>query len=206
MTRATILTREERLTRFKKELLRKGIHVLIAISPTLAAYNRLLTAALLISGAVFYLCVEIFRVRRGGTIPVISKITALVARPRESGKIVIGPVTLALGAVISLLVFPPDTARAAIYALAFGDGLSGLVGRPFGRLRPPFLFGKSVEGSLVCFISVAASAYLATGHLAASLVTALVTTVVEALPLRNWDNIAIPLAAGFTLLAVEYAL
>jgi dolichol kinase len=24
----------------------------------------------------------------------------------------------------------------------------------------------------------------------------LVTTVVEALPLRNWDNIAIPLAAG----------
>jgi dolichol kinase len=154
-----------------------------------------MTLGALGAGALFYFTVELLR-KHGVQVPVIAKVTALVSRPRESGKLVLGPVTLAAGAAASLLVFPPETARIAIYALAFGDGLSGLVGRPFGRLRPPFLFGKSVEGSAVCFLSVAISAYLVSSNLRASLITALVTTVVEALPLRNWDNIAIPLAAG----------
>jgi hypothetical protein len=30
------------------------------------------------------------------------------------------------------------------------------------------------------------------------------TMIVEALPLRNWDNIVIPLAAGGALLAAEH--
>jgi dolichol kinase len=77
------------------------------------------------------------------------------------------------------------------------------VGRPFGKLRPRFLWGKSVEGSCVCLVSVLVSTYAVTGHGRASLVTALVTTVVEALPLRNADNIAIPLAAGFTVICMS---
>lgn len=191
--------------KFKKEALRKGIHLLIAFTPALAAVNRPLTIALLFTGSVFYLACEILR-RQGRVIPLLSRITAFAARPREAGKLVLGPVTLAAGAAVSLVIFPAIEAGSliscsvAIYALAFGDGLSGLVGRPFGKLRPRFLWGKSVEGSCVCLVSVLVSTYAVTGHGRASLVTALVTTVVEALPLRNADNIAIPLAAGFTVI------
>jgi dolichol kinase len=204
----------ERHERFKKELLRKGIHLLIALVPMLADINRPLAIALLCAGSLFYLGGEFLRFK-GRVIPLLSRITAFASRPRETGKLVLGPVTLALGALFALIIFPAfssslsaetgnnEAARAAIYALAFGDGLSGLVGRSFGKLRPKLLRGKSVEGSMVCFITVFMSTWAVTRRVPVSLVTALVTTVVEALPLRNVDNIAIPLAAGFSVVLFE---
>jgi dolichol kinase len=206
-------SREQR-ERFKKELLRKGIHLLIAFTPTIADINRPLSIILLCAGSLFYLGCEFLR-RKGHVIPLLSRVTVFASRPRETGKLVLGPVTLALGALFALVIFsafpssqPTEmgnnaAARAAIYALAFGDGLSGLVGRSFGKLRPKLLRGKSVEGSAVCFITVFISTWAVTRRVPVSLGTALVTMVVEALPLRNADNIAIPLAAGFSVVLFE---
>ncbi|MDR1230780.1 MAG: phosphatidate cytidylyltransferase [Spirochaetaceae bacterium] len=200
-------TNQNRRAQFKNELLRKGIHLLVAFIPALADHNRSFTIILLCAGSVIYLTGEIFRMR-GHSIPLLTRVTAFASRPREAGKFVPGPLTLALGAVLSLLIFPAITAdsrafHAAIYALAFGDGLSGLIGRPFGRFRPAFLFGKSIEGSIVCFVAVFISTCAVTGHPRISLATALTTTLVEALPLRNIDNIAIPLTAGFTVMLLS---
>jgi dolichol kinase len=212
-------THHDRREQFKRELLRKGIHLLIAFTPALAGINRPLTIALLCAGSLFYLVCEHLRLK-GRAIPLLSRITAFASRPREKGKIVLGPVTLALGAILALIIFPAlpslpsvpsseevnnEAAHIAIYALAFGDGLSGLVGRPFGRLRPRFLRGKSVEGSAICFITVFISAWAITRRVPVSLGTALVTTIAEALPLRNLDNIVIPLAAGFSTVLFEAA-
>jgi dolichol kinase len=214
MTPPSHLDRREQRARFKKELLRKGIHLLIAFTPALADINRPATIALLCAGSLFYLVCERFR-RKGRVIPILSRVTAFASRPRETGKLVLGPITLAAGALLSLIVFPAlppaapgtnEAAHAAIYALAFGDGLSGLVGRPFGRLRPKCLRGKSVEGSAVCFITVFISTWACTRRVSVSLGTALVTTIVEALPLRNADNIAIPLAAGFSVVLMNWLL
>jgi dolichol kinase len=198
------LTSRDRWERFKRELLRKGIHLLIAFTPALADINRPGTVILLCAGILFYLAGEILRLH-GRSIPLLTRITALASRPLEAGKFVPGPITLALGAILTLLIFPAIGAdsricHAAIYALAFGDGLSGLIGRPFGRLRPQFLLGKSLEGSAVCFIAVFISTYAVTAHSRTSLITAFATMLVEALPLRNADNIIIPLTAGFTVL------
>jgi dolichol kinase len=200
--------RKERRERFTKELLRKGIHLLIALTPLLADMHRPLTIALLCAGSLFYLTCEMLR-RQGRTVPLLSQVTAFASRPRETGKLVLGPVTLALGAILALVIFPAIGAgdnrasHVAIYALAFGDGLSGLIGRPFGRFRPVFLRGKSVEGSAVCFVTVLISTWAVTRRLPVSLVTALVTMIVEALPLRNVDNIVIPLAAGFSVVLFD---
>jgi dolichol kinase len=198
------LSARDRRARLKTELLRKGIHLLIAFTPALADVDRPLALILLCAGIFVYLAGEIVRMR-GHTIPLLTRITAFASRPREAGKLVLGPLTLALGAILSLLIFPAITAdnrvyHVAIYALAFGDGLSGLIGRPFGRFRPAFLFGKSVEGSVVCWIAVFTSTCAVTGQVRASLITALATMLVEALPLRNIDNIIIPLTAGFTVM------
>jgi dolichol kinase len=197
-------TKRDRRTQFKTELLRKGIHLLVAFTPAIADIDRPFTIILLCAGSIVYLTGEIFRLR-GRSIPLLTRVTAFASRPREAGKFVPGPLTLALGAILSLLIFPAITAdsracHTAIYALAFGDGLSGLIGRPFGRLRPAFLLGKSVEGSIVCFIAVFISTCAVTGQTRVSLATALVTMFVEALPLRNIDNIVIPLTAGFTVM------
>jgi dolichol kinase len=110
-----------------------------------------------------------------------------------------GPVSLGLGAILVLAIFPLPTAAIAIYALAFGDGFASLLGKPFGRIKPAFLLGKSVEGSLACFLAVFYCTWSVSRSLSVSLGVALTATMVEALPLDDFDNIAIPLAVALVV-------
>lgn len=183
----------------RTELIRKSIHLLIGLTPTLAAWNLGFTAALLGSGIIVYAYAEYLRIQ-GYEIVILSRVTALAARKRDAGKFVLGPVTLGLGALLALLLYPSKAAAIAIYALAFGDGLSSLVGRTFGSIRLPFTGGKSLEGSLTCFVAVLSSSYAVTLDLRASALIAAGATVLEAAPTKDLDNILLPVATG--LLAV----
>lgn len=178
------------------ELLRKSIHLLIALVPSLAAwFGRWPTMALLGLGTLVYTLCEILR-RAGIEVPLISRITSLAARKRDTGKFVRGPITLGLGAMLSLAIFPPGAASIAIYTLAFGDGLSSLVGKFFGRVKLPLTGGKSLEGSLTCFTAAFLSALLVGGKPLPALAVAAVATLTEAIPLKDFDNIVLPLVTG----------
>lgn len=179
----------------KTELLRKSIHLLIGLVPTLANWNFSLTVLLLASGILVYSYSELMRLR-GFEIAIISKVTALAARRRDAGRFVMGPVTLGIGALLALVLYPEPAASIAIYALAFGDGLSSLVGKAFGTVRIPFTGGKSLEGSLTCFLAVLCSAYAVSGDLARSAAIAFVATVTEAAPTKDADNVLLPSIVG----------
>lgn len=183
------------LTEIKTELVRKILHFLIALSPLMAAENRPLTVVILMAGTLFYTLTEYFRFV-GIKVPVISRLTGMAARTRDQGRFVLGPVTLGLGAMLSLLLYPSPAASIAIYALAFGDGFASLVGKIFGRIRPAFLAGKSVEGSLACFTAVFISAYMVFPNCRTAFFAALTAMLVEALPLEDYDNIALPITVG----------
>jgi dolichol kinase len=62
----------------------------------------------------------------------------------------------------------------------------------------PFTKGKSLEGSLTCFLVSLLSAFAISREFGPSLIIASVSTFVEALPAKDWDNILLPLAAGLT--------
>jgi phytol kinase len=179
----------------RTELLRKSIHLLIALVPSLASWNFGFTVALLGSGIIVYSYCELMRLN-GYDIVIISKLTALAARKRDTGRFVYGPVTLGMGAMMALALYPEPVAAIAIYALAFGDGLSSLVGRAFGTLRLPLTGGKSLEGSLTCFVAVASSTYAISGNTGGSLAVALIATVAEALPTKDLDNVLLPCVTG----------
>jgi Dolichol kinase len=185
----------------RAEIVRKTIHFLIALTPTLASINKMATAALLIIGTLGYTLMEWLRLS-GVKIPIISSITSMASRQRDIGNFVMGPVTLGLGALAALLLYPSNSAAIAIYALAFGDGIASLVGKFFGKWRPAFLSGKSVEGSMACFTAVLISAYAVCGNINIACIAAFTATVVEALPMEDYDNIAIPVTVG---LAVQFA-
>jgi dolichol kinase len=123
-------------------------------------------------------------------------VTALAARRRDGDGYVLGPITLGLGALLSLLLYPNLAATLAIYALAFGDGLSSLIGKTFGSLRIPFTGGKSLEGSLTCLVAVFVASYLLTGDLPRSFVVGLAATLIEAAPTKDLDNIILPVSVG----------
>jgi dolichol kinase len=182
-----------------REILRKSIHFMIALAPSLAALNRPLTLVLLAGGSLCYAAMERCRVS-GIHIPVVSHITELVSRRRS--RLELGPVTLGCGAFLALLCFPPAIAAVAIYALAFGDGLASLVGRAFGQHHPAFLHGKSLEGSAACFAAVFLAASIQYPP-STALTVAFAATLVEALPLKDYDNIAIPLVTGLVLSIVS---
>lgn len=179
----------------RTELIRKSIHLLIAVVPTLAAWNLWFTVVLLGVGIIVYTYAEILRIQ-GFEVMVLSKITAMAARQRDAGKFVMGPVTLGLGALLALVLYPQPAASIAIYALAFGDGLSSLVGRTFGTIRLPFTGGKSLEGSLTCFLAVLSAAYAVSYNAPRSALVALVATVVEAAPTKDIDNLLLPAVTG----------
>jgi dolichol kinase len=186
------------LYELKTEIVRKSIHFLIALSPSMAAVNRPLTVFVLMTGTLGYTLMEALRVS-GVKVPLISSLTQMASRSRDMGHFVLGPVTLGLGALLALLLYPAPAASIAIYALAFGDGFASLVGKFFGRLRPALLCGKSLEGSLTCFAAAFIAAYQVSGKLRIALPAALTAMVVEALPLDDYDNIALPVAVGLTV-------
>jgi dolichol kinase len=177
------------------ELVRKSIHFLIALTPALAALNRPLTQALLMLGVLFYSMMEYLRLA-GRAVPLISALTVLSSRSRDRGRFVLGPVTLGLGALLALLLYPSPAAAIAIYALAFGDGFASLIGKLFGRIRPAFLRGKSIEGSLACFCVVFMAAYGVVPSLKIAFLAASSATLVEAMPLEDYDNLALPVTVG----------
>jgi dolichol kinase len=186
------------LSGFKTEAIRKAIHFLIALSPGMAAINHSFTICLLTAGIVFYTCMECFRLS-GVQVPFISKITKLASRGRDDGKLVLGPVTLGTGALLALMFYPAPASAIAIYALAFGDGFASLTGKLYGSIRPSFMMGKSLEGSTACFIAVLASAFLVSHNLQTAIVAAVAGTVIEALPLEDYDNIALPVSVGLVV-------
>jgi dolichol kinase len=190
-TRASSLIQE-----FKSECIRKSIHFLIAFTPLLAAVDRNFAMIALTLGIIFYIYLETLRLS-GIEVPFFSIITRKASRPRDNNRFVLGPVTLGLGALLALLFLPETAANIAIFALAFGDGFASLIGRVFGHIRPAFLLGKSLEGSVSCFFSVFIASWYICGNAAASFTSASAATLCEALPLGDYDNIVIPLAAGF---------
>lgn len=174
-----------------KELFRKSIHLCTAFIPFLLSKFYYLTLILLSVVLVLYIVSELLRMR-GKQIPLFSSITMAAARKRDENRFVLGPVTLCGGVLLTALFFTPVPAKIGIYALALGDGLASLVGKIWGKKKIPFTGGKSYAGSFACFAAVLLSAFLCTFDVKIGFTVALCGMMIELLPLRDFDNVLIP--------------
>ena len=178
------------------ELIRKSIHLSIALVPVVAGtIGTAATLALLAAGTVLYTYAEVQR-HAGVSVPIISRITELAARQKDLNRFVLGPVTLGIGAMLALLLYPNPAATIAIFALAFGDGVASLFGKIFGRIRIPFTGGKTVEGSVACATAVAVSTYAVIPHPAIVVTVTVGATLLEVLPTGDADNLILPVGVG----------
>lgn len=179
-----------------KEIFRKLIHLCTAFVPFLLYHFYWPVEILLILAALGFSLSEILRLK-GINVPLVSQITNVAARKRDEGKFVLGPVTLVAGIIITSLIFDKTSYTIGILSLAFGDGLASLSGKLFGRLHIPFTEGKTVAGSLSCFIAIFCCAYSISCNAFASLMLALAGMAIEVFPLKDFDNILIPVILGF---------
>lgn len=180
----------------RTELVRKAIHLLIALTPGLALLTGIsFTLAVLASGTLLYAYAESLRLS-GRQVAIISYVTSIAARDRDRGHFVLGPVTLGVGAMLALMLYPEPAAFIAIYALAFGDGLSSLVGKTVGGPRIPFTRGKTIAGSTTCFLSVYFVVLAMTGSPKDAAMIAAGATLLEMIPSRDLDNLLLPVGVG----------
>ena len=186
---------KNQLTSLRKEFFRKTIHICTAFVPLFLHIARLPAILCLGAAGISYIVAESLR-WNGHEIPLISDITAAAARKRDENKFVLGPVTLVAGIITTALLWNENAAAVGIFALAFGDGLASLAGKTFGKIRVPYTHGKTVEGSLTCFAAIFSSTFFVTNRCDMALTVAVAGALIEVLPLKDFDNLLIPVLLG----------
>jgi len=193
---------KKQLISLRKEFFRKTIHICTAFVPTMLHFAYIPTLICLFFAGVSYIVAEKLR-SAGHEIPLISDITAAAARKRDENKFVLGPVTLVLGVLLASLLWEEIPAACGIYALAFGDGLASLAGKTLGKIHIPYTHGKTAEGSLTCFAAIFSSCFFVTQNCQIALVVATAGALFEVLPLKDFDNLIIPVLIGGIVTAMK---
>ena len=108
--------------------------------------------------------------------------------------------------LLTIITFPKPMALIAIYTLAIADPLSAIVGIKFGKHK--VTKNKSLEGSAAFFTATfICSVIILSGYQGSltgviifiSLALALLSSILELIPLKIDDNLTIPLFTAFTL-------
>jgi dolichol kinase len=180
----------------KQELRRKSIHLSMIIIPvwvyvTPPSWGLLgLIIATLATVALDLLRLSDQRLRRF----FLQLFRSMIRRHEEEH--LLGSTYFMIAALLSTIAFDKMIAIAALTFLVLGDSAAAFAGKKFGR---PTYWGKSIQGSLACFVVCATigSAVLANGWVA--LVGAVAATVAEALPLPMDDNMRVPILSGLAM-------
>ena len=174
---------------------RTGVHASALLIPFVAEVtSKSIVVVALVAATVVYIVSEALRLR-AKSVPFITRFTLAMSREDESPRLVVAPVYLAVGVVLSLLAFPKNIAYASIAIVAVGDPVASYVGRKLGRIH---VRKKTLEGFTAGLIASFAVALIwAPPHLAlAGSVTGMLLELLGVLD----DNLAIPIGAGSAML------
>jgi dolichol kinase len=180
--------------------LRKLIHIstlLVPILTELTSKTVVLSALSII--AITYALGEVSRLK-GRRVPLLTPFTLRMSRPDERDRFIVRPLYLAVGIILTLLLFPTNIAYASIAILALGDPVAAYVGERFGHSH--VRRRKTLEGLVAGFIAAFLVAALIVSPLAA-FVGSIGGMLMELLDTPD-DNLTMPIAAGalMTLLSL----
>jgi dolichol kinase len=174
---------------------RTVVHVSALLIPFFAETTSKFTIVVaLIATTLVYILSEALRLR-GKSIPLITRFTLVMRREDESPRLVVAPIYLAVGVVLSLLAFPKNIAYASITIVAVGDPVASYVGRKLGRIHVRQKTLEGFAGGLI--VSFAAALLWVPPHLA--LAGSAAGMLLELLGLLD-DNLTIPIGAGSAML------
>jgi len=187
----------------KNEILRQTIHIGSFSTPFICTYllDPHTFSIIILFIFALYIISEALRIR-GRNLPVTSTITWKTARKPELYEIATAPALFAIGIVLSLVFFPTPINYAPIATLTLGDGFATIFGKTIGRTVIPLNKGKTVEGSVFGFIFALSGALIFVNPTKA-LVSSVIGTLVELLPLPIDDNLTIPITTGLALTLIS---
>jgi len=193
------LPKNMRRTRFywKRELFRKGIHALGSVIPFVARFHTPLSISILSGALLLYGISEIFRYM-GMSFSPIALITRKAQRMDEKRGIIIGPIFLGLGILLTICVFDYSVYLPAVLIVSVSDCLSAIVGILFGKVYIFRSRKRTVEGSFAFFAASSIILFL-TVDPAMAIPAAVIATILEIIPVYNIDNLLVPFGTALFL-------
>ena len=187
----------------RASLTRKLIHLAMAVMPALGwsvSYClALISSATMLAAA---LALELARRWWPWCNRLLWRLLPTVFRTSEA-RGALGSTWFGMGALLSLLLFGRDTGGTAVLFLAWGDPVAEIVGRRWGAAGQ----GKTVVGSLGCFMACLVAGFVGVGLGGlspwAALVGAVVATMVERWSPPPNDNLWMPLLSGLGIAATQ---
>jgi dolichol kinase/phosphoserine phosphatase len=196
------LPKQLRSDRFywRREYLRKGIHLLGAAVPFLARSRESSAAIILASVVVLYFLSELLRFRGIRATP-LGSVTQRAKRTAEKEGVIYGPILLGIGILATILLFARPVYLPAVLVVSVSDSFSAVVGKRFGRIRVLGLHNRTLEGSAAFFVS-ALAILLLTRTPVEALCAAALGTLIEVFARWSLDNLFIPLGVALCLSAL----
>jgi phytol kinase len=184
------------------EYLRKAVHFSALLVPVFSELTSksvvLITLSILI---VVYILEEVLRLK-GVPLPFMTPFTLRMSRPEERTRFIVRPIYLAVGIILTLIVYPNLIAYASICIGAIGDPVAAIVGSTFGSRR--IIRRKTMEGFLAGLgVSFLAASLLVAPFLA--LVGAVGGMFMELLDVPD-DNLTMPIVAGALMILLTLVL
>jgi len=183
----------------KHEIGRKIIHLAsVLVIPSNIFIGHEFTIYSLIFVILLYVVSEFLRVRKFFT-PVISNVTNYCSYNFERKSFVYSPLVFAISILILITFFPETNAYLGVISLTLGDGISGLIGRQFGKTKIFYNKKKSLEGSMSMFIVIFLISFLFVKDVFTILVLSLVATLVESVSNEAVDNLTVPFSVSLIM-------
>lgn len=138
---------------------------------------------------------------KGFTAKPDDKAIKTMTRTGDRGELLKGPLyfTMVMNIAGTFLLYSPASI-AAMGFLGWGDGMAPVIGKKFGKHKYNVISEKSFEGSLAFFVFGLLGAFffnlilLGKADFEFLLICAFITTIVEGLSPKDFDNILIPLS------------
>jgi dolichol kinase len=184
------------------EYLRKTVHLSALLVPALSEITSksvvLITLSILM---LVYMLEEVLRLR-GVSLPFMTPFTLRMSRPEERASFIVRPIYLALGIILTLIVYPSVIAYASICIGAIGDPVAAIVGSTYGSRR--IIRRKTIEG----FLAGLGASFLAASLLVSpflALIGAIGGMLMELLDVPD-DNLTMPIVAGALMILLTLVL
>jgi len=188
------------------EIRRQSIHLFFGMILAMLLFFKIIDGFFLIG--LFFLTLTFCSLIKYAKIPIFFQFLQIFERKKDlqsfPGK---GLLFFVLGTTLSAIFFSRFIATASILILAFGDSVSHVFGRHFGRIKTPFHKKKYLEGLIfgVLLSTLAASFFMPFYQ---SFLASLISMILEfpTITFRKFtidDNILIPLSASLTFYLLE---
>lgn len=178
------------MTSWKKELLRKSIHLSgVFLLPLLFWKREFMTIPLALALCVYL--VSEWEGIRGVRIPLITPLIESCKREDEKRRLSRGAIFLALSGILLPYLFNSYSVAVGLSQVFVADTFSTLAGRKFGKKKLPYSRKKSWIGSFTFFVTALVCG-LFFFPLSMSITLALIGTIVESLPIPEADNLSVP--------------